>query len=86
MNRPSGHGMKYRASGADGGPRPRRMRQLQAPIGWAGYLLSADFWSRTLQNWQSARCAGRSVSVDGCGAPARSGGRTTQHDTRRRAA
>ncbi|MFI2347814.1 hypothetical protein ACH492_12355 [Streptomyces sp. NPDC019443] len=53
-------------------------------------MLSADFWSRTLQNWQSERCAGPSVSVDGCGAPARSVRRTTrsttQHDTRRRAA
>jgi hypothetical protein len=25
----------------------------QATIGWAEYLLSADFWNRTLQNWQS---------------------------------
>ena len=25
----------------------------QAPIGWAGYLVTPDFWDRTLQNWQS---------------------------------
>ena len=23
------------------------------PIGWARYLGNADFWERTLQNWQS---------------------------------
>jgi hypothetical protein len=23
------------------------------PVSWAGYLSSADFWNRTLQNWQS---------------------------------
>jgi hypothetical protein len=23
------------------------------PVSWAGYLTSADFWNRTLQNWQS---------------------------------
>jgi hypothetical protein len=30
-----------------------RLRQLQDPIGWAAYVGSPDFWSRTLQNWQS---------------------------------
>ncbi|MFD3842206.1 DUF6766 family protein [Streptomyces sp. NPDC058642] len=30
-----------------------QLRQLQAPIDWGGYVGSADFWSRTLQNWQS---------------------------------
>ncbi|MFE5534775.1 DUF6766 family protein [Streptomyces sp. NPDC056492] len=29
------------------------LRQLQAPVGWAAYLALPDFWSRTLQNWQS---------------------------------
>lgn len=24
-----------------------------APIGWLDYIVSADFWDRTLQNWQS---------------------------------
>lgn len=31
----------------------QRLRQLQTPIGWAAYLGKPDFWSRTLQNWQS---------------------------------
>jgi hypothetical protein len=30
-----------------------RLRQLQDPIGWTSYLANADFWARTLQNWQS---------------------------------
>ena len=25
----------------------------EAPVGWADYVTSADFWERTLQNWQS---------------------------------
>jgi uncharacterized protein DUF6766 len=40
-----------------------RLRQLQAPIGWGGYLLSADFWSRTLQNWQSEFLAVASMAI-----------------------
>ncbi|MFD6885309.1 DUF6766 family protein [Streptomyces sp. NPDC059957] len=31
----------------------QRLRQLQAPVGWGAYLTRPDFWSRTLQNWQS---------------------------------
>ncbi|MEV7428952.1 DUF6766 family protein [Nocardioides sp. NPDC092400] len=30
-----------------------RLAQLQDPITWGQYLLDADFWARTLQNWQS---------------------------------
>jgi hypothetical protein len=30
-----------------------RLRSLQDPISWTAYLRSPDFWSRTLQNWQS---------------------------------
>jgi hypothetical protein len=30
-----------------------RLRQMQDPIGWGSYLVNADFWARTLQNWQS---------------------------------
>ncbi len=30
-----------------------RLAQLQEPISWPSYLGSADFWNRTLQNWQS---------------------------------
>ncbi|MEU6857522.1 DUF6766 family protein [Glycomyces sp. NPDC046736] len=30
-----------------------RLAQLQDPLSWTGYVGSADFWNRTLQNWQS---------------------------------
>jgi hypothetical protein len=30
-----------------------RLQQLQDPISWGSYLVGADFWARTLQNWQS---------------------------------
>ena len=30
-----------------------RLQRLQDPVTWAAYLLNADFWARTLQNWQS---------------------------------
>ena len=30
-----------------------RLEKLQDPISWSSYLLNADFWARTLQNWQS---------------------------------
>jgi hypothetical protein len=30
-----------------------RLEQLQDPIAWSAYLVNADFWARTLQNWQS---------------------------------
>jgi hypothetical protein len=30
-----------------------RLGQLQDPLSWTDYVLSADFWSRSLQNWQS---------------------------------
>ncbi|GAA2506932.1 hypothetical protein GCM10010406_49400 [Streptomyces thermolineatus] len=41
----------------------QQLRQLQAPIGWGQYLVSADFWSRTLQNWQSELLAVASMAV-----------------------
>src|SRR5437868_6166665 len=31
----------------------RQLAQLQDPLSWGEYVISADFWSRTLQNWQS---------------------------------
>ncbi len=40
-----------------------RLAQLQAPLSWTGYALSADFWSRTLQNWQSEFLAVGSMAV-----------------------
>ncbi|MER5730783.1 DUF6766 family protein [Streptomyces sp. NPDC002138] len=30
-----------------------QLRQLQEPVGWTTYVTSAEFWNRTLQNWQS---------------------------------
>jgi hypothetical protein len=36
---------------------------LQDPISWLSYVLSADFWSRTLQNWQSEFLAVGSMVV-----------------------
>jgi uncharacterized protein DUF6766 len=30
-----------------------QLGQFSDPVGWTGYLTSADFWNRTLQNWQS---------------------------------
>ncbi|MCX5359374.1 hypothetical protein OG864_11750 [Streptomyces sp. NBC_00124] len=40
-----------------------QLRQLQAPIGWGSYVGSADFWSRTLQNWQSEFLAVASMAI-----------------------
>lgn len=41
----------------------QQLRQLEAPVSWAGYLVSADFWSRTLQNWQSEFLAVASMVI-----------------------
>jgi hypothetical protein len=41
----------------------QRLAQLQAPVSWGGYVTSADFWSRTLQNWQSEFLAVGSMAV-----------------------
>ncbi|MFE1266967.1 DUF6766 family protein [Streptomyces sp. NPDC058758] len=40
-----------------------RLRQLQAPIDWGAYLASADFWNRSLQNWQSELLAVSAMAV-----------------------
>lgn len=40
-----------------------RLQQLQDPISWGSYLLNADFWERTLQNWQSEFLAVGSMVV-----------------------
>jgi hypothetical protein len=40
-----------------------QLRSLQAPMSWGSYLGSADFWSRTLQNWQSELLAVASMAV-----------------------
>lgn len=39
------------------------LRELQAPIGWFAYLGAADFWNRTLQNWQSELLAVGSMAI-----------------------
>ncbi|MFF6888046.1 DUF6766 family protein [Streptomyces sp. NPDC012421] len=31
----------------------QQLRRLEDPVSWAGYVATPDFWSRTLQNWQS---------------------------------
>ncbi|MEV5143866.1 DUF6766 family protein [Streptomyces sp. NPDC052727] len=39
------------------------LRQLQSPISWWAYLGCADFWDRTLQNWQSELLAVASMAI-----------------------
>jgi hypothetical protein len=41
----------------------QRLSQLQSPLPWTAYLTSADFWSRSLQNWQSEFLAVGSMAV-----------------------
>jgi hypothetical protein len=41
----------------------QQLRQLQAPISWSQYISSADFWSRSLQNWQSELLAVASMAI-----------------------
>ena len=40
-----------------------QLEQLEDPVSWAGYVASADFWNRTLQNWQSEFLAVGSMVV-----------------------
>lgn len=40
-----------------------QLRNLQEPVSWAGYVASAEFWNRTLQNWQSEFLAVGSMVV-----------------------
>jgi hypothetical protein len=40
-----------------------RLRSLQNPVGVVEYVQSADFWSRTLQNWQSEFLAVASMVI-----------------------
>ena len=37
--------------------------QLQDPVGWSTYVMSAEFWNRTLQNWQSEFLAVGSMAI-----------------------
>ncbi|MFI6458657.1 DUF6766 family protein [Streptosporangium amethystogenes] len=41
----------------------QQLAQLQDPVSWADYLASADFWNRSLQNWQSELLAVLSMVV-----------------------
>jgi hypothetical protein len=41
----------------------QQLRDLEGPVSWWGYVTSADFWSRTLQNWQSEFLAVGSMAV-----------------------
>jgi hypothetical protein len=41
----------------------QQLRQLEAPISWPAYVVSAEFWNRTLQNWQSELLAVASMVV-----------------------
>ncbi|CAA9351608.1 MAG: hypothetical protein AVDCRST_MAG34-1802 [uncultured Nocardioidaceae bacterium] len=40
-----------------------RLQRMQDPLTYPAYLLNADFWSRTLQNWQSEFLAVGSMAV-----------------------
>ncbi|WP_418960784.1 DUF6766 family protein [Streptomyces tritici] len=40
-----------------------RLRQLQEPLDWVTYLGSADFWNRSLQNWQSELLAVATMAI-----------------------
>ena len=41
----------------------QQLERLQDPLTWAQYALGPDFWSRTLQNWQSEFLAVGSMAV-----------------------
>ena len=40
-----------------------QLGNLQDPVSWRRYLLEADFWNRTLQNWQSELLAVASMAI-----------------------
>nr|WP_296065697.1 DUF6766 family protein [uncultured Actinoplanes sp.] len=40
-----------------------QLSKLQDPVSWGKYLLEADFWNRTLQNWQSEMLAVASMAI-----------------------
>jgi hypothetical protein len=41
----------------------QQLGQFQDPVSWFGYVGSADFWNRSLQNWQSEFLAVGSMAV-----------------------
>jgi hypothetical protein len=40
-----------------------QLAEYQDPVSWTGYVTSADFWNRSLQNWQSEFLAVASMCV-----------------------
>jgi len=40
-----------------------QLATLQDPVSWLGYVTSADFWNRSLQNWQSEFLAIGSMAI-----------------------
>ena len=40
-----------------------RLRDLEDPMTWGQYVVSSDFWNRTLQNWQSELLAVGSMAI-----------------------
>jgi hypothetical protein len=40
-----------------------QLKNFQQPVSWAEYLVSPEFWNRTLQNWQSEFLAVGSMVV-----------------------
>jgi hypothetical protein len=40
-----------------------QLQNLQDPVSWPGYLMEADFWNRSLQNWQSEMLAVGSMAI-----------------------
>jgi hypothetical protein len=41
----------------------QQLADFSEPVSWAGYVTSADFWNRTLQNWQSEFLAVASMVI-----------------------
>ncbi|MEU3747681.1 MULTISPECIES: DUF6766 family protein [Streptomyces] len=41
----------------------QQLREPLAPVSWADYLASADFWNRSLQNWQSELLAVAAMAI-----------------------
>ncbi|MGW5638555.1 DUF6766 family protein [Streptomyces sp. NPDC003832] len=41
----------------------QQLRELLPPVSWGAYLASADFWDRSLQNWQSELLAVAAMAI-----------------------
>ncbi|MFF2775910.1 DUF6766 family protein [Streptomyces sp. NPDC058052] len=41
----------------------QQLRELLPPVSWSDYLVSADFWDRSLQNWQSELLAVAAMAI-----------------------